>query len=761
MPVKKGPRPVAGPSLVKSMRKTVLPRPVTPLAKPGTNPRLAEARVLRREAVRQVANKVQPNRPRPVVRPASAPVRVMPRTPAPPPATKAVRRPAVPASGVRVAAATAAAAAGFLALNAAAAHTDIASEIRSLQSSLSNLERRSTFSDIESDVVNIDSSLQRASELLESARGKGYAFQGDLETTLYNTMSTWESMRPQVNNLVRQQKNALKSQLVGVNPMIQSLNRVVGNPTAATAQLRSTQNHVNGLLHNISRIENDIQNRYDAVETQAQKLNTRLTQIHWAMDQLVQAKFQLDSGEDLVMAVPTRWDKEGKDDPEGVLYLSNRRLLFEQKEKIATKKVLFITTASELVQELLIDQPHSGISGVKAESKGLFGHQDFLMVSLSDPRLGDVSLHINGQDSKDWAALIERARSGQIEAERANVSASFSVGDLTKPLTPADIMALQSEVNALQDEVMLKSARQELAELENDVRSLERKLAEVRARGYAVEKDLEADITILAAQWERVKGNAEGTIEYQARLLGDQMGAIQDDLAKVVGMSANLTAARPMYMQVKSALASLEAQADAAETTVLAQYDEYADEVESLQAHLEWISWMLEALATASFRLLATESGVAATEAVHVHPSREPENGVLFLTDQRLLWEDRVGEYELKVDIPTQLVQDVRKETVDGAEMEALVVRISSGDLAPETRFQLTLPVADDWIKMVGRSRSGDYAQDRAVELSKDELERIRNAPQQCSNCGAALTAPILRGQTEIVCEYCGNVTRI
>jgi DNA-directed RNA polymerase subunit RPC12/RpoP len=40
-------------------------------------------------------------------------------------------------------------------------------------------------------------------------------------------------------------------------------------------------------------------------------------------------------------------------------------------------------------------------------------------------------------------------------------------------------------------------------------------------------------------------------------------------------------------------------------------------------------------------------------------------------------------------------------------------------------------------------------------------LERIRNAPQQCTKCGAAITDPILRGQTEIPCEYCGNVMRI
>lgn len=79
----------------------------------------------------------------------------------------------------------------------------------------------------------------------------------------------------------------------------------------------------------------------------------------------------------------------------------------------------------------------------------------------------------------------------------------------------------------------------------------------------------------------------------------------------------------------------------------------------------------------------------------------------------------------------------------------------------PNTSFRLTQPVVDDWLLMVGRARSGEYVQARAIPVDDAELERVRSAPQQCANCGAAFTAPILRGQTELVCEYCGLVTRI
>jgi predicted nucleic acid-binding Zn-ribbon protein len=666
-------------------------------------------------------------------------------------------RAAVPAARINIPAM----AGGVLALNAAAAHTTIASEAQALQSSLSDLQQRSIFTNTISDVTNIDTGLQHASELLESARTKGYAFQSDLENIFYNTMSQWETIRSQVTTTAQQQSQTMKSQLAGVNPMVQSLNRVIGNPGLATSQIRSTQSYLNGLLQNVSRIENDLRTRYAPAQEQMQKLTTRLNQIHWAMDQLSQAKFRMENDEDLVMGVAARWDKEGKEDPEGLLYLTPQRLIFERKEKVATKKVLFITTASELVQEVLIDQPLASISSVKAENKGLFGHQDYLQCVFSDARLGNVALHINGQDSKDWAALIERASSGQIEGERINAGTGFSITDMTKPLTTADLLSLQNEVNALQDEVMLKGPKQELAELENGVHQLERQLAEVRSRGYVTEKDLEADITVLTAQWERVKKNTESTIEYQTRMLGDQMSGMQSDLAQLMSMSSNLVAARPLYLQVKSALASIQAQAEAAEGTVLAQYDEYADEVESLEAHLEWVTWMLEALSTASFQLLATECGVGAVEAVFLHPNWEPENGILFLTDQRLLWEDRVGTFELKVDVPPSAILEARKEAQDGIEGEVLVVQFNQQGPLPEARFQLSMAVANDWLQMIGRARSGGYTQDRAVAISQEELDRVRNAPQACPNCGASFAAPVLRGQTDITCQYCGKVVRI
>jgi hypothetical protein len=783
------------------------PRPAVPLRPVGnilnrsaSNNR-QQAQQIKRQAVNQAANQVM-NRPRPAVRPASPPPKIMPKRPVTLPkpgvtvtpgsitkpqtpmvkrVVKPVTPPAAPPGGVLkglqkrpvtapppvskpgvgpMGAAVGASLLGSLLLNTASADPQIANDVSVLNSSLSDLQGRSSFEQVQADITELDSALSHALNLLESARDKGYVYQKDLEDIAYKTADRWQPIREQVLANIQAQANIINSQIMPLNSQIQRLNANLGNASASRPLLSNTQTEVNSIISNLYQVESSLKNSYADIWTQIRQLTASLTPVHWALSQLAEAKFKLGEGEDIVIAVKARWDREGDDDPEGILCLSNKRLIFERKEKVATKKILFITVSQELVQEVQIDQKLSEITNVKAINKGLFGHHDFIEVQFKDPKLGAVPFHLDGQGSQEWANWIERARSGEIENDRSTGS-GLSIADLTGPLTTADIITVQNEINQLQDLMTLKSIREELGEIENDVRSLERKLANLRSRGYLIEKSLEADVSILALQWDRVKAASEVALQSQNQLLSTQMQTIQGQAAHLVGMSGNLATARPLFMQIKSAIASAEAQADAAAAAVMACYDDYAEEIETLNAHLEWVGWMLDAIETASFQLLATESGVAATEAIWERPGMEPENGILFLTDQRILWEDRVETFEVKLDLPLQLVSDVQKDVVDETGDEFLSATLGAGAPYPTVRFDLALPVADAWLKMIGRARSGGYAQDRAVEIDPAELERIRNAPRQCPNCGAALTAPILRGQVDIACEYCGAVTPI
>ena len=329
-------------------------------------------------------------------------------------------------------------------------------------------------------------------------------YQTDLEDIAFSAVDRWQSMREQVVNAIPQQVQMAQAKLDELNLYIKRLNTSLQNPLSAIIHLKTAQEQVNQVSWDFQKAENSLEENYDDIENDIRVLNTRLTTVHWALDHLAEVRFSLENDENLVMAVSNRWDKEGKDDPEGIFYLSNHRLIFERKEKIATKKMLLITTSSELVQEVVFAQPLETIINVKAQQKGLFRHQDFLEVELGEGKTGTISFHIDGQSSKDWVVLIDRSKSGQIEEERSSGS-GLAFTDLTGPLTNGDLLSIQNEVNELQDEMMLNGVRDDLSELETSISSLERDLVDLRARGYAVEKSLEAAIQVLVSQWNQVK----------------------------------------------------------------------------------------------------------------------------------------------------------------------------------------------------------------------------------------------------------------
>jgi len=277
--------------------------------------------------------------------------------------------------------------------------------------------------EVRADVTNLDSNLNHALNLLESARDKKYMYQADLEDIAYDAMSRWQAIQGDIEADIDKQARLSNRTLQPVGQSVQRLNSVLSNSSRAQGVLGSVQADVQSALNAIGDVERAIEGSYQDIESQAYKLTSRLTQIHWALTQRDEASFEFVKDEDLYMAVKTRWDQEGKEDPEGILMLTNKRLIFERKEKVATKKVLFITTAKELVQEVMGAKPLAEVKDIKAQSKGLFGHQDFLEIDFGGQR---IPFHLDERcqiwedrrPASNWHRFVVRRFNWQVNPSR-------------------------------------------------------------------------------------------------------------------------------------------------------------------------------------------------------------------------------------------------------------------------------------------------------------------------------------------------------
>jgi len=294
-------------------------------------------------------------------------------------------------------------------------------DVESLQSSIRSLQDSARLSNVSHAVEDVQASVSGMAQRIAGLRQRGYVFEKDLETQAAGFVSQWTQLYPALMAQVNQQSVALQAALRPIEAQIAPL---AGQHPDATALslLASLKASVNTLEGQARAAENQINGMYDAFHDQVGKLETHLTEVEWMLTQVAEAKFGLLPTEGAIAAVKAVWCKdvkENKDDPQGVLYLTEQRLLFEQKEEVATKKVFFIVTETQKVQELKWEAPAALLEEIKPSKQGLMKNEDHLDLRFgSDAPLQAIHVHI-WQEADTWLQLLNRAKIKDFDKTRA------------------------------------------------------------------------------------------------------------------------------------------------------------------------------------------------------------------------------------------------------------------------------------------------------------------------------------------------------
>ena len=289
------------------------------------------------------------------------------------------------------------------------------SKINSLQDGVRLTRTRDTLEDIQSTINNMG---QRVATL----RSKGYVFEKSLEIQSVDFARQWAIILPNVQQQINIQSATLSASLRSIEVQLPRLTTSLNNPIAARPILNNLKTSVSTLESNISSVERTVNGMYDTINNQVQKIVKHMHEIEWMLTQISEASFKLMPNEAGVMAVKSVWWKSGKeqkDDPEGVLYLTDQRLLFEQKEEVATKKILFIATEKQKIQDLLLDTPVALVDDIKISKQGMLKNEDHLdIVFDTGAQVRSAHFHI-WQDCSQWQGLINRVRTKDFDKDRA------------------------------------------------------------------------------------------------------------------------------------------------------------------------------------------------------------------------------------------------------------------------------------------------------------------------------------------------------
>ncbi len=342
-----------------------------------------------------------------------------------------------------------------------------------------------------------------------------------------------------------------------------------------------------------------------------------------------------------------------------------------------------------------------------------------------------------------------------------------------------DISALKAKVGNLQNSVRLNQARDALEDLQTKVNGLGQRIANLRAKGYVFEKELENQAAAFVEQWAALAPGVQQQVNVQAAALQASLRPIEVQMVQLNAAAHNPAMARPLLATLQSNVDLLEDKVSAAERSIRGMYDKFDNAVYQLTKHLTDIEYMLAQLAEASFQLLPTEAGIAAVKAVWCRTGKEQKDdpqGVLFLTDQRILFEQKEEVATKKVLFVATEKQKVQNLMLETPVALLDVVTTSKAGLLKnedhiEIRFQPGAPYSNAhfhiwqdcalWQGLLNKAKAKEFDKDRAVAIDQAEVEKIKSAPTKCPACGATMDVVILRGQDSVRCEYCGAVIRL
>ncbi len=367
------------------------------------------------------------------------------------------------------------------------------------------------------------------------------------------------------------------------------------------------------------------------------------------------------------------------------------------------------------------------------------------------------------------AAAAARVAKAAMQKSRATISIAKEADEETR----AKLEALQDKLGDLQEAVLLTGAHDDMEEIETALAMLPTELEKLRTRGYAFRSFLENKVQVLAGQWDETHERALREIQKRTRELEGESDEAESALRQAaVGRPA-------LVSRADGAISTLESKVNAARSAIAAMYSTLKENVNQTRGQVEEIRWLLDQIDEASFDLHPAEDPVLACEAQYMETEKEGPKGVLYLTDERLIFERKE-----KVTTKKVLFIATEKETVQELVLEVPVGQIDESKAQDKRKFLghkemlelLFAPEADlsgatirlhggarneDWNALIGRVKSGEIDKERARPKDQAVVEAARSAPTKCTTCGATLPAEIVRGQREITCQYCGTVIRL
>jgi hypothetical protein len=276
----------------------------------------------------------------------------------------------------------------------------IVNDLNSLKLQLSETERK---------VYSIDESISKLPARISSIRQMNYQIQKSLEGDQLRAAETWARISPAVKSEVSSRSATLKSE-------ISSIERDVNAHRLSTSYNLIGLSGLDVRMGTIRTLVYDLGTRINGEMTQLESVLTPLEQGIATAEEVVKltsaASFQWKTGETPVVASHA---KDMNEKTEGILTLTNQRIIYESEKEVVLKKTFFIATEKKKERTTILERPIGSVSQIVRGRVGLLaGAGLFIDFKQGDPQL---KLDTKSEEADRIIRFHSLIASGQIDEE--------------------------------------------------------------------------------------------------------------------------------------------------------------------------------------------------------------------------------------------------------------------------------------------------------------------------------------------------------
>lgn len=294
---------------------------------------------------------------------------------------------------------------------------DIQAQKDAITEAYESVQKGVTLSDILETISETSTEIAGLPGKIQALRDRGYAFAGYLEGKAKILADQWETVEADARRLAREKSAALSDDLDDVNEKYTAMQ--AANGMAAQAYIGQVEPVLERLTGEIEAAEEQVTSSFGKVPDNVQQTLRQINDITGYLDLAESASFPLNAAEAIFMAVNAEWEQTGKDkhDPDGIFYITDQRVVMEQKEKVGKG---FLGRGGEMKQEVLWEASIGSLEQVAHENKGLMGGIDLIHMNFgAGAPFAKTTIEVKKGVKAEWfAAQLKRAATGGLEKER-------------------------------------------------------------------------------------------------------------------------------------------------------------------------------------------------------------------------------------------------------------------------------------------------------------------------------------------------------